>query len=107
MADVTFTESEVEALGAKLGGFDEHFTNEERALLSSLLARGLQGLNEDAEADVQGFLLLPAVQKVREAAARMSVTPGATPGATHGIIAVNVEPGAALSLNFTKIGGSY
>jgi hypothetical protein len=103
MADVTFTESEVEALGAKLGGFDEHFTDAERALLSSLLARGLRGLNEDAQPDVQGFLLLPAVQKVREAAARM--TP--SPGATHGIIAVNVDPGAALSLNFTKIGGSY
>ena len=103
MADVTFTESDVEALGAKLAGLDDHFTNEERALLSSLLARGLQGLNEDAEPDVQGFLLVPAVQKVREAAARMSTSPGAT----HGIIAVNVDPGAALSLNFTKIGGSY
>lgn len=71
MATAVFTQDQVEAVAAKLGALDEHFTPEERALLEGIIMRGIAGLREDQGEDVSGFIgmLLPAVQKVREAAA--------------------------------------
>jgi len=47
-------------------------------------------------------LLLPAVQKVRDAAARANVTPGAVKGITDGTSSTAINPGATKGLNFTN-----
>jgi len=105
MASVVFTPEQLETLGYKLGAFDEQFSPEERALIQGIMARGLAGLREDDGEDVSGFiaLLLPAVQRVREAAARQV---DSSPGV--GSLQVNmgdgsVMPAESMSLNFTKI----
>ena len=99
----TFTDAEVEAVAAKLGTLDDHFTLEERALLRGIIARGLVGLREDQGEDVTGFiaLLLPAVQMVRESASRPS---SGNPAAGWQVLMGDgsVRP-AELSLNFGGI----
>ena len=105
MASVVFTPEQLETLGYKLGAFDDQFNPEERALIQGIMARGIAGLREDEGEDVSGFiaLLVPAVQKVREADGRRPGAPGG-----DGSLQVNMGDGSVMptdqfSLNFTKI----
>ena len=105
MTTVVFTQEQLESLGYRLGELDDQFSPEERALIHGILARGVAGLREDAGEDVAGFaMLLPAVQKVREAASRISTSN--QPGI--GSLQVDMGDGSVvpvdqITLDFTKL----
>lgn len=67
---VEFSRQDIEGLAVKLDDFGKGITNRERDLLAALFDAGAMALSPP-EDEVEGYLLLPAVQKVREAAARI------------------------------------
>ena len=71
---VTFSRDDLAGLAAKLDALGEQLSDKERMLLVALFDLAGDALADAAE--VEGNLLLPAVQKVRDAATRAQPTAG-------------------------------
>ena len=104
MTTYDYDQAELEAIGAKLEKVEDDFSDKERALLSALFARGLQGVREDAGEDVAGFIK-SAKLFVRKQGSEQNDYAADPPGGlnlTVGMGDGSVMPTDQFSLNFTK-----
>lgn len=97
---VTLSPKDLAGLAAKLDALGEQLSEGERMLLAALFDVAGRALAAEPS-EVEGYLLLPAVQKVREAAIRSSSNLGAD--FLGALPDAGTVPTEQISINFTKI----
>ena len=99
---VTLSPEDLEALAAKLDRLGDQLSDGERKLLIALFDVAGRALAADPP-EVEGFLLLPAVQKVRESATRFAPSPSLGSAFLGSVGNTDSGPSESISFNFEEI----